>query len=590
MEEDLKVDVGNLPEPSTSFKTAVTDKIKRGARRTINKFTTRDGLLGDYDYAFIFTPQLPFMKKPTQPSPYFGLNSNMPVALGVILGLQHSLAMLAGVVAPPIIVGNVANLETADIQYLVSNSLILSGLLSLIQIVRFHIYKTPFYLGTGLISVVGTSFATISVVTGAFPQMYKSGFCPSDEHGNPLPCPEGYGALVGTCALGALLQIASSFCPPKILQKIFPPLVTGPVVLLIGLSLAQTGMRDWAGGSGNCFGRPDGFYSMCPDIDAPHPLPWGSAQFVGLGFLVFVTIILCEKWGAPIMRSCSVIIGLLVGCIVAAGCGYFDGSSIEIAPVASFLWVRRFPLKIYGPIVMPILAVYITIIMETIGTITATCDVSRQDVEGPVYESRIQGGLLADGINGVISGVAYNTPFSTFAQNNGVIAITKCANRTVGFWCCLFLLLEGVFAKFGAALVAIPSAVLGGMTTFLFTSVAVSGIRIISTIEFTNRNRFILTCSCMFGFATTLVPDWFSYVFTYSGPNTALTGFYDAIQLVLETSFAIAGFTGVILNQLLKEEAKGNDEVATAVVVEGEAMDGSSITPTRSEDMPPPKA
>jgi NCS2 family nucleobase:cation symporter-2 len=143
---------------------------------------------------------------------------------------------------------------------------------------------------------------------------------------------------------------------------------------------------------------------------------------------------------------------------------------------------------------------------------------------------------------------------STFAQNNGVIALTRCANRKAGYCCCLFLIVMGVFSKFAAALVAIPSPVLGGMTTFLFSAVAVSGIRIISTVPFTRRNRFILTAAMSVGFGATLVPKWFSYVFTYSGSNTGLQGFFNAIILVMETGFAVTAFLALILNLLIPEE------------------------------------
>lgn len=154
---------------------------------------------------------------------------------------------------------------------------------------------------------------------------------------------------------------------------------------------------------------------------------------VGLGFSVFITIILCERFGAPIMKSCSVVIGLLVGCIIAAACGYFDSSGITSAPVASFIWVETFKLSVYGPLVLPILAVFIICACEAIGDITATCDVSRLEVEGKLYESRIQGGVLADGLNGVLAALCTISPMSTFAQNNGVIALTRCANRKAGY-------------------------------------------------------------------------------------------------------------------------------------------------------------
>ena len=104
------------------------------------------------------------------------------------------------------------------------------------------------------------------------------------------------------------------------------------------------------------------------------------------------------------------------------------------------------------------------------------------------------------------------------AQNNGVIALTRCANRKAGYAACFWFLIMGIFAKFAAALVAIPSAVLGGMTTFLFAAVVASGVRIISTMPFTRRNRFILTASLAVGFGATLVPDWFECV----QPQTSL--------------------------------------------------------------------
>ena len=134
--------------------------------------------------------------------------------------------------------------------------------------------------------------------------MYTNGMCPTAADGTKLPCPEGYGAILGTASLCALLEIGLSFMTPSVLKRLFPPIVTGPTVTLIGVSLIQSGLEDWAGGSGSCFGRPTtGDFVNCPSNFAPHPLPWGSAQFIGLGFSVFITIILAERFGAPIMKS-----------------------------------------------------------------------------------------------------------------------------------------------------------------------------------------------------------------------------------------------------------------------------------------------
>lgn len=552
--------------PQHGYKKTISDRL-RSFKRT---FFTKAGLLGDdYDYAFLFTPTLPFMKKSLQSAPFFGLNDRVPVFLALLLGFQHSLAMLAGIITPPIILSSSANFSADITQYLVSTSLIVSGILSAIQITRFRIYKTRYHIGTGVISVVGVSFATITVAGGAFKQMYANGFCPSAADGTPLACPDGYGAILGTAAVCALLEVLISFIPPRTMLKIFPPIVTGPTVMLIGISLIQTGFQGWAGGSGTCMTGTTAGYALCPSDSAPHALAWGSPEFLGLGFSVFVTIILCERFGAPIMKSTSVVIGLLVGCIIAAATGYFDRSGIDAAPVASFVWVHTFRLTVYGPLVLPLLAVFVICACEAIGDITATCDVSRLEVEGELYESRIQGGVLADGLNGVLAALCTITPMSTFAQNNGVIALTRCANRTAGFCCCFFLVVMGVFAKFAAALVAIPNSVIGGMTTFLFTSVAVSGVAIIAKgVPFNRRNRFILTAGLALGYGATLVPTYFSTVFTYSGDNKGLQGFLDAIELVMETGFAVTALFTMFLNLVIPPE---DDEGARAgdIVVSG---------------------
>ncbi|KAM5350608.1 hypothetical protein ACJ41O_007113 [Fusarium nematophilum] len=533
-------------------------------------FTTKHGLIGDYDYGFLFRPNLPFMKKSTNPSPFFGVNDKMPVMLGLLLGFQHALAMLAGVITPPMIISSSANLPPAQQQYLVSTALIVSGIFSAVQITRFNLFGTQYYLGTGLLSVVGVSFSVIPVAQGSLTQMYANGFCPSDSDGNPLACPQGYGAIIGTAAVCALLNILISFVPPKILLRLLPPIVTGPTVMLIGIKLIKSGFSNWMGGSGGCMTATEGLFALCPNINAPKPLPWGSAEFLGLGFTVFLTIILCERFGSPIMKSTSVVIGLLTGCIIAAACGYFDRSGIDAAPVASFPWVHTFPLTVYGPLVLPLMAVFLVCATEAIGDITATCDVSKLEVTGKTYESRIQGGILSDGLAGCIGALMTMTPMSVFAQNNGVIVLTRCANRKAGLACAMFLVIMGVFTKFAASLIAIPSAVLGGMTTFLFSAVAVSGMSIITRgVPFTRRNRFILTAGFALGYGATLVPNYFDNVFTYKGDNKSLQGFLDAIVLIMETGFAVAAIICMVLNLTLPEEMEDDidDEGSSAANV-----------------------
>lgn len=460
MDED-QVPSQIVPEPAP-WKQTLAARLRR-LKRT---FLTREGLVGDYDYAVLFRPNLPFMKKKnkktggTPPPPFFGLNDRIPVVLALVLGFQHAVAMLAGIITPPMLLAGAARLGREQTQYLVSAALVVSGVLSAVQITRVRVGRTRYYVGTGLLSVVGVSFAVIPVASGAFAQMYANGFCPSsssspgdNSNGNgnddgagaplplPLPCPDAYGAVLGTAAVCSLLEMAISFVPPRLVLRVFPPIVTGPTVMLIGVNLIASGFKDWAGGSGPCSAPdrdPAGFFARCPDVDAPRALPWGSPEYLGLGLSVFATIVLCERFGPPIVRSTSVAVGLLAGCVVAAATGYFDGAGVDAAPAASFVWARTFRLSVYGPLVLPLMAVYVICACEAMGDITATCDVSRLEVAGALYESRIQGGVLADGISGALAALATVTPVTTFAQNNGVIALTRCANRSAGY-CCWFV-------------------------------------------------------------------------------------------------------------------------------------------------------
>lgn len=150
----------------------------------------------------------------------------------------------------------------------------------------------------------------------------------------------------------------------------------------------------------------------------------------------------------------------------------------------------------------------------------------------------------------------------------------------------MFLVIMGVFSKFAAALVSIPASVLGGMTTFLFCAVAVSGMAIVNRIPFNRRTRFILTASLALGYGATLVPTWFSHVFTYKGSNTSLQGFFDAIELVLETGFAVTALVSMILNLTIGEEIE-----ADAKQLEGKHLPGEveevEPTATSSESKTP---
>ncbi|KAF7295977.1 hypothetical protein MKEN_01412300 [Mycena kentingensis (nom. inval.)] len=532
-----------------------------------DKVTTKQGWLGDYDYAWLCTPTLPVASKARQP-PFFGLHEPMPLLLAIFTGLQHALAMLAGLITPPIIFASALSLDASTSAYMISASLIGCGILSLVQMSRIKLFG-GYYLGTGLISVVGTSFATLSTANAIFDAMYADGTCPSttaaDGTVSRLACPDAYGKLLGTSLICSLLEIGIAFVPIRHLKRLFPPIVTGTVILLIGASLVgDSGIPNWGGGS-SCSSRPEtGIFATCPTIFAPRPLPWGSPELIGLGFLSFISIVLTEMFGSPFLKNISIIVGLLIGSIVAGAAGYADRSSIDSAPKITFLWVHTFKIGVYGPAVLPMLAVYVSLAMEAIGDITASAEVSRQPVDGDVFDSRLQGGILSDGIGGFISALFTVTPLSIFAQNNGVIALTRTASVSAGRWCCVFLILFGIFGKISGAILAIPNPVLGGVTTFLFASVAVSGVRVLGMVKWGRRERFILAAALSFGLGDLLVPGIFTHLFEgVDNPNKALAGWFASMTIVLSTPFLSAGIVAALLNSILPHEldVKKDDDV-----------------------------
>jgi uracil-xanthine permease len=416
-----------------------------------------DWLTDCQDYGALFIPNIPFITKQQRELPFYGVEERLPYLLVFILGLQHALAMVGGLVTPPLLLAGPAGaaLGTEAQLYLVSACLIWCGVGTAIQVSRFKVYKTKYFIGTGLISVVGTSFAFTNVALSYLAQSYANGTCPMSEDGKTkLPCPAEFGAILGTSVLTGIWAIGLAFVPPRIIRKLFPPLITGTMLVFIGAALVKSGVTNWVGGSGAC---ASDHTVKC--MSGSNPQLWGSAQYIGLGFSCFITIILCEIFGSAFMKSASVFIGLIVGLVIAAATGYFNSSVIASAPAGNFIWMKTWPLAIRGQLVLPMIAAWTIIVAETIGNVTASADVSREPISGDAFMSRVQGGMLADAITATLAGLATVPPLTTFSQNSGVIALTRNASRKSGYMCAVILFFMGIIGKFGAIFVAAPPAV-----------------------------------------------------------------------------------------------------------------------------------
>jgi xanthine/uracil permease len=217
----------------------------------------RDSIIGDYNWAFLCLPSL---KHKRAAPPFYGKDEKISLVMATIMGLQHALSMVGGIITPPLLISSGFTPEGQN--YLVSAALIVSSIASLIQIIQIPIPFTRLVIGSGLLSVMGISFSFVPIaeqVIATLNQCTCAGVacspggtcdtCTTPLEGNCLTEEKAYGKILGTIMVCCWYQVLVSVCPPRALRRIFPPVVTGSCLILLGISLVTTGFQEWGGGS-----------------------------------------------------------------------------------------------------------------------------------------------------------------------------------------------------------------------------------------------------------------------------------------------------------------------------------------------------
>lgn len=563
----------------------------------IAEFFTKKNLIGDYDYAQMCLPKIPFITLGPRKVAFYAKDEKLPLLLSILMGLQHAFAMIGGLITPPYVVMKFAvdgfPFENVELQqYAISAALIVSGICTIFNVLQFSIpgskmiFGRDLVVGSGVLSVMGTSFTFLPVFEIGIAQMKADGISGTDA----------YGKMLGTVLFCSLLEIIFSFMSTKRLKSFFPPLITGITVILIGVALVGTGMKYWGGGV-VCAEMGWKTHSLLESVPVgfgpgkinPNPsasclsgdvlLPYGSPEFIGLGFSVLVMLVVVEMYGSAFMKNSNVILALLFGYLVAGLSSYNNNGEsldyvtqdiIESAPAITFLWVQTFPIGIYEPVILPMLIAFIVTTVETIGDIGATYEASELPLETVEHTQSVQGGLLCDGLSSLFSALMTSMPNTTFSQNNGVVAMTKCASKSAGLACGVWLITFGVLGKFAGVITSIPDCVIGGMTIFLFANVFTSGLKVISSVDLVSRrNRFILSMSMALGIGVTVWPFAFQDLraspytanfWTCAGCNDTEKGLRNGISIFLSTGYCIGTVVALILNGILPED----DEVVRA--------------------------
>ncbi|MEC7118735.1 MAG: nucleobase:cation symporter-2 family protein [Pseudomonadota bacterium] len=455
------------------------------------------------------------IKTPRPATPLlYGLHDRPSRGASILAAIQHILASLVGIVTPTLIIGSTLGLG-AYIPYLISMALFASGVCTWIQSQRVG----P--IGSGLLSVQGTSFSFLASILAAGMLAKGRGATPE----------EILALLFGVTFIGSFIEIILSQFIHK-LKNIITPIVTGVVITVIGMSLVKVGFTDMAGG----FGAAN----------------FGSIENLALAFVVIMVIVALSFVQQHTIRLSAVLIGLLVGFVVAIFTGHVDFSQMGGQPLLAIPEPFKFGFAFDWALFLPISLIYVITAIETTGDLTANSVISGEPIKGQVYMRRIKGGILGDGVGSAIAAMFNSFPNTTFSQNNGVIQLTGVASRHVGKYIAVFLVILGLFPVFGAVSTLIPKPVLGGATLILFGSIAVAGIRILATQTINRKAIYVMALSFGFGLGISLVPN-------------AFQGLPPALTAIIGSPITLAGLTAIILTLVLPDDPiveKPTDSVA----------------------------
>lgn len=434
----------------------------------------------------------------------YQLDGRPKLTEAIPLGLQHVLAMFVGNVTPLIIISNVLNLDPQIKASLIQCAMFVSGLVTLIQCYPLG------SVGAKLPIVMGTSFGFVPAATA-------------------IGVKYGMSGILGACLIGAIFQVLVGGLVLKRIRKYFPPVVTGIVVLTMGIALLPTGVNYFAGGVG------------AADFASPSNLL--------LGTIVLITVIFFKQYTKGMLSISSVLIGLIVGYIVAIPMGKIDFSSLSQAALLSVPVPFQLGFEFHMDAIIAMIFVYMVSTVETIGDTTA---IASSGLGREASEKEIVGAVLADGIGSLVGAIFSVLPNTSFGQNVGIVAMTKIVNRFVIATGAFILIIAGIFPKVGALISLMPASVLGGASIVMFSMIVVSGIKLITTDKLSERNAMIVAVSLGLGLGVAYVPGFFD-------------AFPESIQLIFgESKTVLPAILAVVLNIVLPKEEICEDKALTA--------------------------
>jgi len=422
-----------------------------------------------------------------------------PMGDRVALGLQHVLAMFVSNFTPAIIIGGAAGFAFggADAVFLIQMSMLFAGIATLMQTIGFG----P--VGARLPVMQGTSFAFIPVMI-------------------PVVKGAGIASLFGAIFVGGLFHATLGFFIGR-LRHWFPPLVSGLVILVIGIELIPVGIKYAAGGAAE-------FQMNNPS--------WGDATHWGMALVVIIVALGLKFWTKGILSTGAVLFGLIAGYIVAILMGQVNFGGVAKASWFAMPMPFKYGLDFNIAAIIGICLMSIVSAIETVGDISG---ITKGGASREATDRELAGGTFADGLGTAVAGIFGGLPNTSFSQNVGLISMTGVMSRSVVTTGAIFLILCGLVPKIGAIIAAMPISVLGGGVIVMFGMVAAAGTNMLADVSWTRRNMMILALSLAFGLGLHLEPKALQHL-----PQTA--------QILLASGLLPAAFLSVVLNQILPED------------------------------------
>lgn len=425
----------------------------------------------------------------------FELNGRPSIGVSLPMALQHLVAMIVGCITPSIIISGVANLDNAQSILLIQSGLFIAGIATIIQLFPIGGKHSKLKIGAKLPLIMGVSFAYVPTLTS-------------------IASTYDIATLFGAQLCGGIAAIIFGIFIGK-LRKFFPVVVAGTVVFVIGLSLYDVAVNYMAGGVGS-------------------PM-YGAWQNWLVAFITLAVVIFFNFFTTGIWKLASILMGIIVGYIVALCFGLVDFTPVQSADAFALPQVLPFGMSFDVTAIVTMVIMFIVNSVQAIGDISATTSGAMDRLP---TDTELGNGIIGNGFASALGACVGGLPTATFSQNVGIVTTTKVISRFCLLLTGVLILLASFFPMFGGALRTIPQCVLGGATLSVFASITMTGIRMIASVKLTPRVITLVGTSVALGFGISLVPD-------------SLAGAPSWVQTVFGSAVIVSTIASVALNLIL---------------------------------------